>query len=140
MRIEFLDSHPERVATLAAWHHAEWGHLYDDWTLDAATTELIDHATRRTLPTTLVLLDDETLLGSVSLVLEDAPALRDRGAPWLASLYVVPEARGYGLGAKLVRAAVELAGKNAAEQLLLFTRNTTSSTVGWAGARSSARN
>ena len=75
MHIDYLDQHRDHVATLAAWHHAEWGHLYDDWTLAVAHAELADQASRRTLPTTLVLLDEGRPIGSVSLVLEDAPEL-----------------------------------------------------------------
>ena len=121
MRIEFLDQHPGLVPTLAAWHHAQWGDLYDHWTLDVARAELEDHAQRRTLPTTLVLLEGESLLGSVSLVLEDAPELCEHGSPWLASLYVVPEARGRGLGARLVREAVAKAAEQGIDELFLFT-------------------
>lgn len=121
MRIDFLDQHREHIATLAAWHHAEWGHLYDEWTLEIAETELADQASRRTLPTTLVLVDEGRALGSVSLVLEDAPELCEQGSPWLASLYVLPEARGRGLGTKLVNAAVELAARENISHLFLFT-------------------
>lgn len=121
MRIEPIAAHPARIAQLAAWHHQQWAHLYDDWTLEVATAELRDHASRNSLPTTLMLFDEETLLGSVSVVMEDAPALQFIGSPWLASLYVVPEARGRGLGKLLVRAAVQLAADNQVDRLLLFT-------------------
>jgi len=121
MRIEPLADHPERVATLAAWHHAQWAHLYDDWTLQVASDELSDHASRRALPTTLVLLDGDDLLGSVSLVLEDAPDLQHLGSPWLASLFVRPEARGLGFGKALVRAAQTLAQQQGVSRLYLFT-------------------
>lgn len=121
MRIEPITAHPERVATLAAWHHAQWAHLYDDWTLEVAARELADHAGRTSIPTTLLLFDDEELLGSVSIVLEDAPALQFIGSPWLASLYVLPQARGRGLGKHLVQAAVRLAADNDVSRLLLFT-------------------
>ena len=121
MRIDFIDQHRDQIATLAAWHHEQWGHRYDHWSLEVARSELEDHATRRGLPTTLVLLDGEALRGSVSVVLEDAPELREQGSPWLASLYVVPEARGRGLGKQLVSAAVDLAAREGARQLLLFT-------------------
>jgi GNAT superfamily N-acetyltransferase len=121
MRIGFLDAHREAIPTLANWHHGEWGHLYSDWTLAVCRAELDGHATRRTLPTTLVLHEGDTLLGSVSLVLEDAPEFADEGSPWLASLYVRPEARGRGLGAKLVRAAVRLAAQLGVDELYLFT-------------------
>jgi GNAT superfamily N-acetyltransferase len=119
--VRFLAELPGHVPTLAAWHHAQWGHLYDDWTLDVATAELQDHATRRAIPTTLLALEGETLLGSVSLVEEDAPELRDQGDAWLASLYVVPEARGRGLGQQLVRALVAFAAAQGIARLWLFT-------------------
>ena len=121
MRIEYLDRHREHVATLAAWHHAQWGHLYDEWTLDVARAELADHASHRSLPTTLILLDGDQPVGSVSVVLEDAPEFCGEGSPWLASLYVRPEARGRGLGARLARAAVALAAREKIANLFLFT-------------------
>lgn len=121
MKIDFLADHPHWVETLASWHHAEWAHLFADWTLDVATAELRDHATRRSVPTTLVLHEDGTVLGSVSLVIEDAPELQDEGSPWLASLYVVPSARGRGYGSRLVRAAAALATEQGVECLYLFT-------------------
>jgi GNAT superfamily N-acetyltransferase len=119
--IDFLDAHRDAIPRLAAWHHAEWGALYDHWTLDVCRTELEDHATRRGLPTALVASGEGELLGSVSLVLEDAPELTDQGSPWLASLYVRPEFRGRGLGAVLVRAAVAHAASLGVDDLYLFT-------------------
>ena len=121
MRIENLERHREQIATLAAWHHAEWGHLYEGWTREMALAELSSHSGPDCLPTSLVLLDDARLLGSVSLVLEDAPEFCSEGSPWLANLYVLPEARGRGLGAELVRAAIRVAASQQIAELFLFT-------------------
>src|SRR6188508_2886397 len=122
MRIESIALHRDQVATLAAWHHAQWGHLYSHWTYEVAFAELGEQAARgQGLPTTLLALDGEDLLGSVSLVFEDAPELQEHGSPWLASLYVKPDARGRGIGASLVRAALERAGEEGVDQLFLFT-------------------
>jgi predicted N-acetyltransferase YhbS len=122
MRIEPIALHRGQLATLAAWHHAQWGHLYSHWTYDACLAELAEHAeTSSGLPTTLLALDGEELLGSVSLVFEDAPELQEHGSPWLASLYVKPEARGRGIGARLARAAVERAREEGVGELFLFT-------------------
>ena len=121
MRIDGIGRYLQHVPALAALHHAEWGALYDGWTLQAAADELRDHATRTSLPTTLLLLDGETLLGSVSLLLEDAPALQDRGSPWLGSLFVLPDARGRGSGRILVDAAVAHAAREGVALLRLFT-------------------
>jgi GNAT superfamily N-acetyltransferase len=121
VRIEAIGQHPACIEPLARWHHQEWGALYDDWTLAAATAELHDHATRTSLPTTLLLLEGDALLGSVSLLIEDAPALQDRGSPWLGSLFVLPQARGRGSGRLLVDAAVAHAAREGVALLRLFT-------------------
>jgi predicted N-acetyltransferase YhbS len=122
MRIEPIAAHRARVPTLAAWHHAQWGHLYSLWTYEVCRAELDEHAARAAgLPTTLLALDGEELLGSVSLVFEDAPELQEHGSPWLASLYVKPEARGRGIGAALARAAVARAAQEGVDELFLFT-------------------
>lgn len=121
MRIEAIGQHPACIEPLARWHHHEWGALYDDWTLEAATAELADHAMRTSVPTTLLLMEGEQLLGSVSLLVEDAPALQDRGSPWLGSLFVLPSARGRGGGRVLVEAAVAHAARDAVALLRLFT-------------------
>ncbi len=119
--IRFLADVPGHADTLAAWHHAQWQHLYEGWTLEQTREELRDHAGRRGRPTTLVAMDGDALRGSVSLVDEDAPELRDQGDAWLASLYVVPEARGTGLGKALVQALVSFAAGQGVERLWLFT-------------------
>ena len=121
MDIRYLADHPGHVPVLARWHHAQWGHLYDGWSLEVAERELRDHATRRDMPTTLVVVEGDRLLGSVSLVEEDAPELRDHGDAWLASLYVRPEERGRGLGELLARAVVAFAADQEVERLWLFT-------------------
>lgn len=121
VEVRFLADVPGHATTLARWHHAQWGDLYTDWTLEVATEELLDHATRRAMPTTLVAMQGDVPLGSVSLVLEDAPELRDQGDAWMASLYVVPEARGLGLGVRLVNELVAFAAREKVERLWLFT-------------------
>ena len=121
MEIRFLAEAPAHAETLAGWHHAQWGTLYADWSLADARAELLDHATRRTRPTTLVAIEYGELLGSVSLVDSDAPELDALGDAWLASLYVVPKARGRGLGAALVRALIAHAAVQEIDRLWLFT-------------------
>ena len=121
MEIRFLADAPGHVDTLAGWHHGQWGGLYADWSLADATAELRAHAACRTRPTTLVALEGGELVGSVSLVDEDAPEFADRGDAWLASLYVIPAARGHGIGATLARALVAHAASLGIDRLWLFT-------------------
>ncbi len=121
LQIQFLADVPQQVNPLADWHHAQWQHLFKDWTLDVVRAELQEHAECKTLPTTLVLLENRRLLGSVSLIEEDAAEFTHIGSPWLASLYVKPSERGRGLGRKLVLALIEHAKAINLEKLFLFT-------------------
>lgn len=111
------------LRTLARWHHAEWTALYAGWSEDDAFAELQAHAAHEgVLPSTLVALgEDGAPLGSVSLLVEDSPELVAFQGPWLASLFVVPEARGRGLGEALVRALVARAASAGLPRLRLFT-------------------
>ena len=78
-------------------------------------------STTRAMPTTLVAMQGEEAIGSVSLVDEDAPEFRGVGDAWLASLFVKPASRGQGIGAALVRACVALAAIERVPRLWLFT-------------------
>jgi N-acetylglutamate synthase-like GNAT family acetyltransferase len=119
--IKFLADAPQYVDQLADWHHAQWQHLYENWTYEIARTELLAHAQCKTLPTTLVLSEKKLLIGSVSLLEIDAEALSHIGSPWLASLYVKPSERGKGCGAELVKAVIEHAKNIAIKKVFLFT-------------------
>ena len=121
VQVRFLADAPEHVDQLADWHHAQWQYLYDGWTREVARAELLDHTRRKTLPTTLVLLENGSLLGSVSLLEEDAPELSHIGSPWLASLYVKPGERGKGYGALLVKALMKHASTISVDEMFLFT-------------------
>lgn len=119
-----LPQQPQWVATLAEWHHREWGALFGPaWSLQIAHEELQQQAAQppEAVPVTLLALRGNDLLGSVSVVAEDAPELDALGSPWLASLYVCPEARGAGIGSRLVQAAIAHARARSVSRMLLFT-------------------
>lgn len=120
MRIEYLADHPTLAPQLAEWHHAEWRDLLPWWTAESALEELNTHRQRRHLPTTLVALEGSRPLGSVSLLEEDLPEWRQLG-PWIASLYVVPDARGRGVGRQLVTRCCSEAAALGVDRVYLFT-------------------
>lgn len=91
---------------LAQAHVQEFGTLVRDWTVDSAEAELREHAGRRCIPTTLLAMDGDTWLGSVSLLQNDDERIRQY-SPWLASLVVRDNARGLGIGRALVARCVE---------------------------------
>jgi GNAT superfamily N-acetyltransferase len=90
--------------------------------------ELESHTHALNLPTTLIAVEAEQLLGSASLILEDLPesellAPYSSLSPWLASVYVIPSKRGQGVGRALVTAIEHHAQKLNIPQLYLFTEN-----------------
>lgn len=119
MRIGYLCDHPQHLPALARAHVAAFGALLPDWSLAQAQAELAGHARRQAVPTTLVALDGETWLGSVSLLAEDHDRIRQY-SPWLATLYVDPAARSLGVGTALVGRCVEEAAALGIGRLYLY--------------------
>ena len=62
MRIEYLADHPDRLETLARWHHEEWHHLNPGDTVENRRARMRAHLAKRQIPTTFVALDGGTLL------------------------------------------------------------------------------
>ena len=120
MRVAYLSEYPQYARQLADWHHAEWGAHIDGWSREMAETELRMHTGRCQVPTTLLAMQGERLLGSVSLLQNDHDDIRGY-SPWLASLYVIPEMRGHGLGRLLTRRLVAEAFALGVATLYLYT-------------------
>lgn len=120
--LDFLDGNSPDAGELARRHADEWQHLYREWDEQKALEDFRNQKTDGSIPATLVLREDGRLVGSVSVVRDDCEARRDLG-PWLASLYVLPADRGHRHGHRLIEAAVELAKRNGAVCLYVFTES-----------------
>ena len=126
--IQPLENHGDLAPVLAAWHHVEFGHLYDPlvWSPEIARLELEAMAAPGSDDLTWVavdgeIADPESLVGSVSLIRsDDLPGFHDL-TPWLASLYVTPRARGSGVGSMLVDVVVREAAARGHDYVHLFT-------------------
>ena len=123
MLITDLAKHPGWIATLARWHFEYWGPLTGADTLDGYLALLTNAAQGRTVPSVLVAIEGDRLLGSANLVACDLPA-RPALTPWLAQLFVEPTHRRYGVGAALVRAVLGRAGECGYDRAYLFTSGT----------------
>ena len=120
MNLEYLEHHARHIPALARWHHDQWSYLNPRRTLDERAERLQAHLGGRRMPTTVVAIDGDSLLGSASLIEHDLPTRTDL-SPWLASVYVSAEHRRRGIGSALVRRMVEEAGALGYETLYLFT-------------------
>lgn len=120
MQIDYLADHLELAPLLAAWHHREWADLLPGWSLEQAEAELRTHNHRHCVPTTFVALEQGRPLGSASLIDSDLDGW-EHLSPWVASVYVVPEWRGRGVGRRLVDRAVLEARALGVLTVYLFT-------------------
>jgi GNAT superfamily N-acetyltransferase len=120
MKITYLANHPQHVSTVAKWIMDEWGHQSLGMTLEKMEARFRENSNRASIPTTLLAMDEETPVGTASLVVHD---MKDRKelSPWLAAVYVSSEHRGKGIGAKLVKSIELLSAQLDVEQLYLFT-------------------
>lgn len=120
VRFAWLSEVPQHAPRLAQWHVAEWSALIPGFNVPDLLAEFATHDGGLKIPTTLVALDADELLGSVSLLDNDHDDIRDY-SPWLASLYVRPDQRGRGLGIDLVRRCEDMAQRLGIERLFLYT-------------------
>jgi GNAT superfamily N-acetyltransferase len=123
VQIEPLAAHPELVDVIARWHWDEWGGPESDslerW------AENLRRGGRDGIPITFIALEHGQPLGSVTLTEHDMPGHIGYANfnPWLAGAFVAPEARGQGIGALLLRHAVEQAEAWGIPRLYLYTQS-----------------
>ncbi len=130
-RIDFLSRHPEHTDQVADWIFDSWG----DGTPEGrnrARQRVRERLAEDAVPLTLVALDADVPVGTVSLFVSDLDGF-DELTPWLAALYVTPTARTSGVGTLLVDRIVELAGELGYERVFLQAQQAAEyyATRGW---------
>lgn len=108
----FLEEHPDYAEQLGEAIYYQWEEMYTRQ--GKSVSEVIEtvksRATSESIPCTMIALDGDTLLGSVTLKVNDFvdhPEL----SPWIAGVFVLPEHRGKGYGKGLVLHAEKIASK-----------------------------
>ena len=119
MEIRLLDHDPKLVRTISQWHQRQWGHLSTRTTEDRIA-EFAGHGTE--VPLTLVGFAGRELIGTASLLVHDMD-IHPELAPWLGSVYVLPEHRRRGHGKQLVAGVTDQAARLAVSTLYLFTED-----------------
>ncbi|WP_254459130.1 GNAT family N-acetyltransferase [Xanthomonas sacchari] len=119
MRIVCLAEAAQHIPALAQEHLQAFGPLLPEWNVVEAEADLRSHRDDTRIPTTWIALDGQDWLGSVSLLQNDDERIR-QFSPWLATLYVRPQARGAGVGAALVAHCVQAAARFGVQWLYLY--------------------
>jgi N-acetylglutamate synthase-like GNAT family acetyltransferase len=120
VKIQDLSDDPRHIPTLAQWHHRQWQFLNPRSTIETRMETLESHLDPNPIPSTYVAVADGRLLGSASLVQHDVDS-RLALSPWLASVFVAPRHRKFGIGSGLVRHVVAAAREQGIERIYLFT-------------------
>jgi GNAT superfamily N-acetyltransferase len=123
VRIDGIAEHPGLIETVARWQFGEWGHLEPGDSLAARIAYLSNQAAHPgRIPATFTALEGDEPLGSASVVRNDMDTHPEL-TPWLASVYVKPEARGRGVGSALVRRVMDEVAALGISRLYLFTES-----------------
>ena len=120
MEIAYLADHPEYIGELAQLHFDEWGYLNPGETFQRRIDRLTAECGRLAIPTMVVALNEQELVGSAALVAHDMSDHRSL-TPWLASVFVKPAFRRRGVGSMLVRRIEHEATALGIRTLYLFT-------------------
>ncbi len=132
-RVVTIVERPDLIPIVAHWRWREFGQE-DTRTLRQTSDDVAASTSMLGPPQCFVLLVDAVPVGTASLTAEDLDERPDL-TPWLASVYVVPEARRRGYVAAVIE-AVEAAGRSASIPTLWVYTNTAERVYARAGWRS----
>ncbi|WP_434141267.1 GNAT family N-acetyltransferase (plasmid) [Pseudomonas luteola] len=116
-----LQDHLEYSDTFALW-------LYQEFTYEFTTQPLVDWQQEFSTGQsngdwqTLIALEDGQLMGGAALARDDLPERPELG-PWLACVFVAPQARQRGLAEQLIAGVCSIAKAKGHERLYLHTHD-----------------
>jgi GNAT superfamily N-acetyltransferase len=119
LSVTTIAARPDLAEPVARWLWEEWGRKKGR-PFERTLGMVSSRTAPRGLEQCFVLLDGEAPAGTASLAAEDADSRPDL-SPWLASVFVAPEARGRGYGRVLVTAVESAAREAGFATLWLFT-------------------
>ncbi len=119
--LDWLRNHPEHTNQLAEWLYQQFPYEFSEQTLAAWQAEFAAGQHNGDWEM-LIALDSGQLLGCAGLARDDLPQRPELG-PWLACVYVRPEARGRGLAEQLIEGICATARERGHAQLYLHTHD-----------------
>jgi GNAT superfamily N-acetyltransferase len=120
MKIEYLAENLHCLEQIAEWCCKEWPWYYNNGELAEAISYHRKTAQKSTIPFSLVALERNRLIGTISVIEEDMET-RPELTPWLGCLFVDPSFRGGGIATALIKEAVRLAAKHKITKLYAWT-------------------
>lgn len=120
-RLDWLADHPQHSDTFAAWIHQQFHYEYAeqpllDWQREFAEGQINGDWK------CLIALEGDQLKGGAALAKADLADRPDLG-PWLACVFISPDARGKGLAERLIEGISEEAKTSGVASIYLHTRD-----------------
>lgn len=120
MEIRYLKEYRQWIPTIAQWFNDEWGDFYPNLTVNDIIKRLEQRTNTDRIPLALVAIEDDTVIGTVSLKQYDMDT-RMQYSPWLASLYVEKKHRHQGVSVRLIQAGIDKAVHMGIKTIYLYT-------------------
>lgn len=133
MHIVYLADYPQYIPTVAHWQYEAWGHSNPGDSVERRIERLSQHTGRPGIPTTLIAIENDAVLGSAGLVVNDLRTHPDL-TPFLAGVYVAPMHRRRGVATALVTQAKAVIQQLGLSALYLITPDQQNlyARLGWA--------
>jgi N-acetylglutamate synthase-like GNAT family acetyltransferase len=124
-KVVSLAEHPHHWQTAAEWSFEAWKH---DFPSDTVQTYLDQYALAASEPEKLIEVfaaidSQDNLLGVATLVDDDELPDAPEPGPWLAAVFVTPEARKFGVGSALVERVVSRTRDLGYPKIFLYTEH-----------------
>ena len=138
-KVVALAEHPHHWQTAAEWSYEAWHHEFPS---DTVQTYLDQYALAQSKPEQLLevfaaVTDKDQLLGVSTLVHDDELPDAPEPGPWLAAVFVTPDARKLGVGSALVQHVVNRARELDYPKIYLYTEHQENwyASTGWVKIR-----
>ena len=138
-KVVALAEHPHHWQNAAEWSFAAWHHEFPS---DTVQTYLDQYALAQSMPEQLLevfaaVTDKDQLLGVSTLVHDDELPDAPEPGPWLAAVFVTPDARKLGVGSALVQQVVNRARELDYPKIYLYTEHQENwyASTGWVKIR-----
>ncbi|MFK8328446.1 GNAT family N-acetyltransferase [Pseudomonas sp. BJa5] len=131
LRVDWLDTQMDQCGVMAEWLYQEFRYEFAQQSLSSWQQEFAD-GQRDGRWKCLIATERGELLGGASLASNDLADRPDLG-PWLACVFIKPEARRRGLAAQLIEGICDHARSAGFTTLYLHTHNQSAyyATLGW---------